>query len=71
MAAVSTLTISQAADGLGVAPARVRSLVASCALPTLGSNLVSADAVTELAGLQAKPVGLFRRRRQAGSPATA
>lgn len=48
MAAISTLTISQAADELGVAPARVRSLVVSGALPSLGSNLVSAEAVTEL-----------------------
>lgn len=48
MAAISTLTISQAADELGVAPARVRSLVASGAVPSLGSNLVSAEAVAEL-----------------------
>lgn len=48
MAAISTLTISQAADELGVAPARVRSLVSSGAVPSLGSNLVSAEAVAEL-----------------------
>lgn len=49
MAAVTTLTIAQAADELGVAPARVRSLVASGALPSLGSNLVEAEGVAELA----------------------
>lgn len=48
MAAVTTLTIAQAADELGVAPARVRSLVASGALPSLGSNLVEAEGVAEL-----------------------
>lgn len=44
-----TLTVAQAADQLGVAPARIRALVAGGALPTTGDGVLPAAEVEGLA----------------------
>ena len=55
--AARTLTLTEAADELGVSPARVRALLSSGALQPAPGHTSS------IAVAEAQPVGLFRRRR--------